>query len=389
MPTGTQVLRFTRVIVKNWRNFLRSYAELGSRVLLAGPSAAGKTNFLDALCFLHDVATPGVGFQEAVRRRDGVPRLRCLAARQDSSLGLLVHVGREEDPAEWEYELQFNQEGPACPSISRERLSRHGEEVFQRPDDEDRDDPDRLNLTFLEQGSWRKPVREFADFLTTVRYINLAPQLMREPDRFVGSRHEPLGTGILEEIASLPEKSRNARLRLILEELQAAVPQLKQLESRRDPNGRPHLRGLFEHWRPRGAWQSEAQFSDGTLRLVGILWAALAGSGPLLVEEPEISLHEEIVRLIPRMLARLGKRTGRQMLLTTHSLDLLCGEGVTNEELLLFCPSEAGAYIRPALALSEAADLLRAGTLAGEPPPIVDDTQMALFGDEAPSEPRT
>jgi hypothetical protein len=155
----------------------------------------------------------------------------------------------------------------------------------------------------------------------------------------------------------------------------------------RDPDGRPHLRALFEHWRPRGAWQSEAQFSDGTLRLIGILWAALDAGGPLLIEEPEVSLHERIVRLIPTMLARLGRRSGRQLILTTHSLDLLCGEGVANEEILLLCPSGDGAYIRPALALSEAADLLRLGTLSGEPPPPPDDRQMALFAEPPPSEP--
>jgi predicted ATPase len=387
MRTGGQALRFTRVLVKNWRNFLGSYAELGQRTFLTGPSAAGKSNLLDVFCFLRDVATAGTGFQEAVRRRGGVRKLRCLAARQDSDLGLLVHVGAGHDPAEWEYELQFNQEGQERPSIQGERLSRNGEEIFARPDDDDRADPERLTQTFLEQGSLRKPVREFAGFLSTVRCVSLVPQVMREPDYAAGVRYQALGAGLLEEIAALPEKSRNARLRLILEELQAAVPQLKQLESLRDANGRPHLRALFEHWRPRGAWQSEAQFSDGTLRLIGILWAALDAGGPLLIEEPEISLHEEIVRLIPTMLARLGRRSGRQLILTTHSLDLLCGEGVTNEEILLLCPSGDGAYIRPALALAEAADLLRLGTLSGEPPPPADDRQMALFGEQPPSEP--
>ena len=42
------------------------------------------------------------------------------------------------------------------------------------------------------------------------------------------------------------------------------------------------------------------------------------------------------------------------------------------------------ASLESALALAEAADLLRLGTLSGEPPPPADDRQMALFG-EAPS----
>jgi hypothetical protein len=55
------------------------------------------------------------------------------------------------------------------------------------------------------------------------------------------------------------------------------------LEFYRDPaKGTPHLRGKYEHWRPRGAWQTEGQFSDGTLRLLGLLWAVLDRTGPLL-----------------------------------------------------------------------------------------------------------
>jgi hypothetical protein len=63
---------------------------------------------------------------------------------------------------------------------------------------------------------------------------------------------------------------------------------LKELELWRDVRGTPHLRGKYEHWRPQGAWQTEEQFSDGTLRLMGLLWISLAGGGPSLLEEPEL-----------------------------------------------------------------------------------------------------
>jgi predicted ATPase len=233
-----------------------------------------------------------------------------------------------------------------------------------------------LTATLLEQGTLRKELRSFAAFLETVRYIHLVPQIMREPDRSASVRHDPFGAGIIERIAATPEKSQHARLGWILEALQAAVPRLMQLEARRDAHGRPHLRALYEHWRPRGAWQSEDQFADGALRLIGILWSAIEGSGPLLIEEPEISLHPEIVRLIPRMLARLARRTGRQLILTTHSLDLLCGEGVGTEEILLLNPREESTSVRAALDLKQTADLLDRG--------VADtgaDPQMALFGE--------
>lgn len=83
------------------------------------------------------------------------------------------------------------------------------------------------------------------------------------------------------------ERTRAARLRRIKEALQVAVPQLQELELERDSKGTPHLIGRYEHWRKHDARQDEAQFSDGTLRLLGLLWAVLDGRGPLLLEEPD------------------------------------------------------------------------------------------------------
>ena len=115
--------------------------------------------------------------------------------------------------------------------------------------------------------------------------------------------------------------------------LRVAVSQLTDVELWRDERGTPHLRGKYEHWRPQGAWQTEEQFSDGTLRLMGLLWVALEGGGPLLLEEPELSLHPEIVRFLPQMFARMQRRTGRQIILSTHSPDLLRDDGIGLDEV--------------------------------------------------------
>ena len=53
---------------------------------------------------------------------------------------------------------------------------------------------------------------------------------------------------------------------------------------------------------------------------MGLLWAAMDKGGPLLLEEPELSLHPEIVRVLPQMLARVQRRNGRQIFVSTHSL---------------------------------------------------------------------
>ncbi|MEW6754598.1 MAG: AAA family ATPase [Candidatus Latescibacterota bacterium] len=156
-----------------------------------------------------------------------------------------------------------------------------------------------------------------------------------------------------------------------------AVPQLKELRLERDEGGRPHLRGLYEHWRPDAGWQGEDQLSDGTLRLFGLLWSLLDGTGPLLLEEPELSLHEAIIRQVPAMMWRVSRRTRRQIIVSTHSDKLLSDEGIAPEEVLLLQPTAEDTTARPAAADEEVRALVSAGVTAGE----------ATFPRVAPSRP--
>jgi hypothetical protein len=95
-----------------------------------------------------------------------------------------------------------------------------------------------------------KDFQAVADFFTSVRYLPIVPQLVREPDRSVGRRNDPCGGDFLEQIARPPEKTQITRLHRILEARRVAVPQLKELELWSDVRGTPRLRGKYEHWRP-------------------------------------------------------------------------------------------------------------------------------------------
>jgi predicted ATPase len=382
---GIKGVRVTAIHLENWRNFAHVDVELQRRAFLVGPNASGKSNFLDVIRFLHDVVSVGGGFQDAVRRRGGVSSLRCLAARRYPDLVLQVRVGADDEPSAWEYELRFSQDNRQRPIIKKERVAKKGIELLQRPLPEDNQDPERLTQTYLEQVNVNQAFREVADFFAAVRYLHIVPQLVREPDRSVGRRNDPFGGDFLEQLARTPEKTRNAWLRRIRDALRVAVPQLVELELWRDVRGTPHLRGKYEHWRPQGAWQTEEHFSDGTLRLMGLLWATLAGSGPLLLEEPELSLHPDVVRFIPQMFARTQRRTGRQILISTHSMDLLRDEGIGLDEVLLLEPGTEGTSVLPAGSIKEIRDLLQGGLNLAEL--VMPRTrparaqQLTLFGD--------
>ncbi|OIO97353.1 MAG: chromosome segregation protein SMC [Anaerolineae bacterium CG2_30_64_16] len=379
-------MHLTGVQLENWRNFAQVDVGLQRRVFLVGPNASGKSNFLDVFRFLHDVVAVGGGFQEAVRKRGGVSKLRSLSARRYPDVAVHVSIGNDETPTAWEYELRFTQDNRQRPIIKREWVARGGREIMCRPDDKDETDPERLTQTYLEQVNANQEFRDVADFLATVRYLHIVPQLVREPDRSVGRSNDPFGGDFLEQVARTSEKTQKARLRRISDALRVAVPQLKELELWRDPaRGTPHLRGKYEHWRPQGAWQTEEQFSDGTLRLIGLLWAVLDGSGPLLLEEPELSLHPEVVRYVPQMFARTQRRTGRQILVSTHATDLLRDEGIGLDEVLLLLPGVEGTEMRPAGDFAEVRALLEGGSSLAEAvipltrPMKVE--QLSFFGD--------
>lgn len=384
-PQGDGSLRFTHIHVENWRNFSRVQVDLQRRVFLVGPNASGKSNLLDLFRFLHDLVAVGGGLEAAVQRkpRGSVSSLRSLAARNPSDVVIAVRVGSDERTAIWEYELRIGQDARLRPKVRKERVVHEGRELISRPTPDDDRDPKRLIQTHIQQITANVDFRPLAEFFESVRYLHIVPQLVRDPERSIGRQNDPYGGDFLEQVARTSKKTQKSRLVRITKALKIAVPQLKELALWRDPVGTPHLRGKYEHWRPQGAWQTEDHLSDGTLRLLGLLWATLDDAGPLLLEEPELSLHPEVVRYLPQMFARIQKRGGRQLLVSTHSSDLLKDDGIGLDEVLLLRPAKEGTEVRPAQALSEVATLLERGsTLAEAVLPLTRPTranQLALF----------
>lgn len=341
-------MQFKHLILSNWRNFASVDVSLVPRMFLVGPNASGKSNLLDVFRFLRDIAKPGGGFQKAVIDRGGVSSLRCLAARKYSNIIVEVQAGSSSDierNPRWRYRIVFNQDKRRNPILRQEQIWKNGHQILNRPDDQDQKDWARLTQTHLEQVNVNQEFRELSRFFETVQYLHLVPHIIRDPERYMGRMGDPFGGDFLERLASTPENTRKSRLRKIQDALMVAVPQLKELHLDRDIRGAPHLKALYEHWRPKGAWQDERLFSDGTLRFLGFLWSLLDGQGPLLLEEPELSLHIGIVRRLPRVIYRLQKSKDRQVLVSTHSPELVSDRGIGAEEVLILIPSKEGTKV--------------------------------------------
>jgi len=361
-------LRFTRIKLSNWRNFQSANVEVQERNFLVGPNASGKSNFLDSLRFLADlVFEAGGGLDYAVRQRNGIPQIRSLAARRNPNVELEVTLGRA-GHEHWRYRLVVGQDqSHHRPVVKAEAVHHDGKLVEERPDDNDRADPERLRQTHLEQVAANRSFRPVADFFRSIRYYHIVPQLVRETERWESQEVDPYGGDFLERIWQTPVRTRDSRLSRIQKALAVAVPQLDKLQVRRDQStGIVHLEGRYKHWRPFGKWQNESEFSDGTLRLIGLLWSLLDGTGPLLLEEPELSLHSEVVRQLPQVMARLQISNRRQLIVSTHSYDLLLDKGIAADEVLLFQPTPDGTQIELSASRPEIKQLLSHGLSPAE-----------------------
>lgn len=363
----------THVKIKNWRNFRNVDVALRERQFLVGPNASGKSNFLDVFRFLRDIAKPeGGGLQKALKDRGGVSKVRSLSARQDPEISIELDLAEtaDEEPL-WRYAIGIKQftRGHRQAYVSFEKVWRGPELVLDRPNSQDQKDQEQLTQTYLEQINANSEFRKVAQFFQSITYLHLVPQLLRFADEIQGRlvENDPFGQGFLERVARTPEKTRRARLKTVERALQIAVPHLKELEFMRDEEtGRPHLQALYTHWRPNAGKQREDQFSDGTLRLIGFLWSLLEGDSLLLLEEPELSLNGGIVAQLAPLIHRIQRSRRRQVLISTHSDDLLTEEGIDGREVLLLEPDKEGTRVLVAADIAEVRALLEAGLTVGE-----------------------
>ena len=389
-----------RVILKNWKNFQKADIPLTGRVFVVGPNASGKSNLLDVFRFLRDLVKQAGGLQYAVEERGGVSKLRSLSARNDTDISIEIHLGEIEEAAapKWKYLLTFKHTGGGIQkseaTVVEEKVwgaEKNGWVLSRNGQTES--DPEARKFTYLEQINSNAAFRDVFYFLRDIQYLHLVPQLVRDSDSYflAANKEDFYGRNLLERIAATTKKTRESYLRRINEVLQVAVPQLSELtfvDKKEDPAGIPHLEARYKHWRPKGAKQTERQFSDGTLRIIGFMWALLDGKESILLEEPELYLHAEIVKQLPEFISKMQRRKSgiRQVIITTHSYDLLNTHTISPKEVLVLETGPEGTSVKPADTIDLVKKYLDAGFTPAEavtphtaPKEIKKMNQLNLF----------
>lgn len=321
-------MRITRLKLSHWRNFVSLDVALGPRALLFGPNAAGKSNLLDALVFLKDIASPGGGLWGAVERRGG-RYLRSLQAPAGHDFKIEIDAAVGDEP--WRYGLSVTLDKQGQPRVRSEAVSQGRRRLLRRPEADDRREPPRLTQTHLEQASTSTAFQPLIALLRSITSIRSGAGRFDLPGR----------------VFALTARSRDARLRRLVELARVVLPRLERLAVEPDERTGPRLVARLDRGRA-GAWYPYEQLSDGTARLLALLWEATDGAGPLLLEEPEYGLHPEAVGRLMELLASAGPRGGRQLLISTHAERLLDDTHVAPAEILLLNPTSDGTHIEVA-----------------------------------------
>lgn len=342
-----------RVRLQNYRSIGACDISLSALNFLVGPNGSGKSNLLDAIRFTTESLR--VSLEHALRERGGIAEVRRRSSGHPTHFAIRLDL-RLPDGTRARYAFRVGarpggghvvqqEEGAVEDAVFRVQAG-----VVQKAPGQVElpASPDRL---FLVTAASLPKFRPLHDALSDMSFFNPVPDVIRQPhppDPAVhltrDGRNLP---GVFERLARHPE----ARGR-IQEYLARIVPGLTGLEVRRalgleTVEFRQQMEGT-------NAWRFRAlSMSDGTLRALGLLVALFQrGSrederGPLLVglEEPEMALNPGAAGVLFDALVEAS--ASRQILVTTHSPDLLDRKDIETGALLAVVMNRGETLIGP------------------------------------------
>jgi predicted ATPase len=379
-----------RVVLRHYRSIRACDVRLGSLVALVGPNGAGKSNFLDALRFV--AVSLRYTLEHAIRDRGGIDAVRTRSGGHPTHVRIALHVDLE-GGVEALYDFTIEAQARGGFAVQREvcRLRRpffgedkelhfeveRGALKGSNPRLDSAVEPDRLFLTTV---SARHEFRPLYDALSNMGFYNLSPARIRDlqdpdPGHVLAEDGRNLAA-VLREVARNDPPSKQ-RIEDYMRRIVPAVTGVDHCEL--GPKETIEFRQDVGQHHP---WKFRAHsMSDGSLRALGILLAAYHGrvnGGKRVrmigIEEPEAAIHPGAAQVVAEALSRASEHT--QVLLTTHSPDLLEHESFTESSLRavewtggcsVIAPLDPGARQALIEGLYSAGELLRMKQLQPDP----------------------
>lgn len=347
--------RIRQVQIQNYKSIERAVVDLEPFTAFVGPNGAGKSNFVDALAFVQECVSASLDRAMDARGSTSVFSRTRGNGQDQKRLGFRLLVELAEDHvADYSFEIGWQEDHP---QIARERcLIRAGDQkewmfeiadgAFIQPIPGIRSQvaPGRFALY---AASATDEFRPLYDFLTSLRVYNVEPRRLRMGDEVhLGEYLDRDGSNAAAVLKRLQEGDPQRQQR-VRELLAVALPGLQNVSYSQVPGSGGGLMFQLSVGQKESVTFFERDVSDGTLRILGLLLAVYQPQKPsvLIVEEPEVTVHPAISELVIQIL--FDAAHDRQVLITTHSPDLLDAKELSDEQIRVVTMEQGRTIIAP------------------------------------------
>jgi len=329
--------RIKQIRIEGFRRLKNFKLEVKPFMVLIGANGVGKTSFLDALSALS--ASASGNLNNTLSQLGGVSNILTRGKSNELSFSVEMDIPQYQ-PLHYELHISPTPTGTAY-SITSETLSQHHPGYY---DPFKHIDSSGGDIRYYEFGSDRKglvrPTWEHNPLETSLSQV---PKMFREPEELrrilatatqyhaldVGNRSavktpQPMkpanlpgsnGEDLVPYLYYLRETDRE-RFDTIVDSIRSAFPSLEEITFP------PAAAGVLAMtWKDKcfGKPIYMNELSEGTLRF---LWLVSLLESPSLstitmIDEPEISLHPELLSLLAEIMREAAKRT--QLIVATHS----------------------------------------------------------------------
>ena len=341
-----------RLVLKRFRSIPSERITFDNPTIFVGRNGSGKSNLVSAFTFLADaMASP---LQAVFDKAGGISNVRNRTSGRSypPNFGLRVDFGRLNGAASsgfYAFEVRalknygFSVVREQC-SVGGSWFDRTGTKFTSNVGGMSPSlDPASLSLPLVGGEAKFAPVLRT---LAAMRVYSIEPdklRAMQDPDsgtslKFDGSNV----TSVLKEI----DRQSDSDLERISDILATIVPNTKQVEVKK--HGKNLSLEFTQEWGEKKRLKFEGfSMSDGTLRAVGLLAAVFQRPAPSLiaVEEPEATIHPGALESILDLLRHAANHM--QVVITTHSPELLDAKWITDRHLRIVEWTEGATRVAP------------------------------------------
>jgi predicted ATPase len=347
----------TRVIIKRFRSFPSATLTFDNPLFIVGRNGSGKSNLSDAFSMVAEAMVSPL--QAVFDRRGGLASVRNRSSVQSAppNMGIAFEFGEINGIEGGRFAFEVK----ALPNYGYRIV--HEQCLIKKRDGSrywfDRTDKWKSNVEgltpALEASALALPLvggdERFAHVfrvLGAMRVYSIEPSKLREmQDPDSGVSLKPDGSNAASVLQELLRGEGSAAVKGEINRiLESIVPATKTVSPKK--HGNKLSMSFSQEWGAKKKLTFDAfNMSDGTLRSLGLIMAVFQKPSPsiLVIEEPEATIHPGVLGAVLDLIRRAAKTM--QVVVTTHSPELLDAKWITDANLRIVSWQEGASHLLP------------------------------------------